>query len=310
MKILVTGGAGFIGSHIVDQLIENSYQVVVVDDLSTGKKSNINSSVNFYKVNIIAKELKDIFKKEKIDYVIHQAAQVSVTKSFKDPIQDVKINLIALLNLLNCCVEFNIKKIIVASSAAVYGEPRYLGIDENHPLNPLSPYGISKSIMKKYLALYLDLYGLKYTILRYANVYGPRQSSEGEGGVVAKFCQGFLNNTNPIIWGDGLQTRDFVFVKDVVKANIKALNKGDNQIINISTGQQTSILKLFNLIKEITAINLEPLFKEKRKGDIYHSYLLNDKAQKQLDWQVKWSLKRGLEETIKYYNQKLGKELI
>ena len=301
MKILVTGGAGFIGSHIVDLLIENGYEVVIVDNLSTGKEEFINKKAIFYKKDITDDDLYEIFEKEKPDYVVHQAAQIDVQRSIDDPVFDAKVNVLGTVNLLECCRKSGVKKIVYASSAAVYGNPEYLPIDEVHKINPISYYGISKHTAEHYFEVYSQLYDLKYTILRYANVYGIRQDPKGEGGVISIFIDKMLKGERPIIFGDGNQTRDFVYVKDVAKANLLALEKGDSEVVNISTNKATSINKLVELMNEIMNTSLEPIYTEPRKGDIVHSYLDNKKALDVLGWKPEYSLEEGLKETIEYY---------
>ena len=304
MKILVTGGAGFIGSHIVDLLIENGYEVVIVDNLSTGKEEFINKKAIFYKKDITDDDLYEIFEKEKPDYVVHQAAQIDVQRSIDDPVFDAKVNVLGTVNLLECCRKSGVKKIVYASSAAVYGNPEYLPIDEVHKINPISYYGISKHTAEHYFEVYSQLYDLKYTILRYANVYGIRQDPKGEGGVISIFVDKILKDERPIIFGDGNQTRDFVYVKDVAKANLLALEKGDSEVVNISTNKATSINKLVELMNEIMNTSLEPIYAEPRKGDIVHSYLDNKKALEVLGWKPEYSLKDGLRETIECYRVK------
>ena len=212
MEVLVTGGAGFIGSNIVDGLIEADHQVIVVDNLSTGKKENLNEQAEFYNLDLEDQELKEIFRENEISHVIHHAAQIDVQHSIKDPLFDAQNNILSTINLLECCRAYNVKKIIYASSAAVYGEPDYLPVDEDHPIKAMSPYGISKHTPEHYIKMYSELYNLKYTIFRYANVYGPRQDPKGEGGVVSIFVDKMLAEERPVIFGDGQQTRDFVLI--------------------------------------------------------------------------------------------------
>ncbi|MBE3591900.1 MAG: SDR family oxidoreductase [Thermoanaerobacter sp.] len=301
MKVLVTGGAGFIGSNIVDLLIENGHEVVIVDNLSTGKEEFINKKAIFYKKDITDDDLYEIFEKEKPDYVIHQAAQIDVQKSIDNPVFDAKVNILGTVNLLKCCRKSGVKKVIYASSAAVYGNPEYLPIDEVHKINPISYYGISKHTPEHYFEVYRQLYGLKYTILRYANVYGIRQDPKGEGGVISIFIDKMLKGERPIIFGDGKQTRDFVYVKDVAKANLLALERGDNEVVNISTNKPTSINELVEMMNKIMNTSLEPIYTEPRKGDIVHSYLDNKKALDVFGWKPEYSLEEGLKETIEYY---------
>ncbi|AFK85625.1 MULTISPECIES: SDR family oxidoreductase [Thermoanaerobacterium] len=308
MNILVTGGAGFIGSNIVDLLIDNGYDVAVVDNLSTGKKENINKKARFYNIDITDDDLYKVFEYEKIDIVIHHAAQIDIQRSINDPVFDAKVNIIGTINLLECCRKYDVKKIVYASSAAVYGDPEYLGVDEKHRVNPISYYGISKHTPEHYIKVYNELYGLKYTILRYANVYGIRQDPKGEGGVISIFIDKMLSGKNPVIFGDGNQTRDFIYVKDVAKANLLALEKGDNEIINISTNRSTTINELVEIMNKFMEKPLKPIYKEPRKGDILHSYLDNKKAKDVLRWKPDYSLEDGLKETIKYYRLKYASD--
>ncbi len=301
MNILVTGGAGFIGSNLVDRLIEEGHKITVIDNLSTGKMENVHSEAKFYQLDICSETIRDIFKKEKIDIVYHEAAQIDVQKSINDPIFDGDVNILGTVNVLEACKEANVKKIIYSSSAAAYGEPKYLGIDEKHPINPISYYGISKYTPENYIRAYNELYNIDYTILRYANVYGIRQDPKGEGGVIAIFMDKLFKNESPIIFGDGSATRDFIYVSDVVKANIKALSKGSKEVFNIGTGKATSIKKLFNVMKEIMETDVEVKYGEERKGDIKHSFFDITKAKKELRWTPQHSLEEGLDTTIKHY---------
>ncbi|MBD5796829.1 UDP-glucose 4-epimerase [Bacillus pseudomycoides] len=303
MKVLVTGGAGFIGSHIVEFLLENNIDTVVVDNLVTGHKYNIPSKVAFYHFDIRDPNIDKIFMVEKPDFVIHQAAQVSVQESVKQPFYDCSENVMATVNILQACIKYNVKKIIYASTAAVYGNPQYLPIDENHDLNPVSFYGLSKLTSEAYIQLFAKLYGLKYTILRYSNVYGARQNPDGEAGVISIFMDRLFKNDNPIIYGDGNQTRDFIFVKDVAHANFLAFRNADNQICNISSNQQISVNELLDTICNLMKIEDKRIYKEERPGDVIHSYLSNDKARKYLNWHPKFSLLQGLRETISFFHK-------
>lgn len=304
MKILVTGGAGFIGSNIVDGFIENGHDVVVVDNLSHGKRGNLNSKVKFYNLDIRDKELNKIFESERPEVVCHHAAQISVPKSVDNPIEDADINIIGSLNLLECCRLYGVKKVIYPASAAIFGEPIYLPIDENHPLDMMSGYGVTKHTLEHYLKVYKELYNINYTVMRYANVYGPRQDSTGEGGVVAIFCEKILENEVPTIFGNGEQTRDFVFVKDVVEANIKALTELDNEIYNVATNTKISIDDLFNMVCNILNKDMKPVHGEERAGDIRHSYMTYKKINEACGWKPQYSLEDGIKETINYYIEK------
>ncbi len=304
MKVLVTGGAGFIGSHIVDHLITNKHSVVVVDNLSTGKVENINPSAVFYWTNITNyKSLENVFKVERPDYVMHLAAQINIQNSIIDPTFDAETNIIGTLNLLRCCVKFDIKKIIYASSAAVYGNPIYLGINEEHSEQPISFYGISKHTPEQHIKVFSELYNLKYTILRYSNAYGIRQDPKGEGGVVSIFVDKLLNKEQPIIFGDGLQTRDFIYVEDIALANLAAIHSGDGEIINISINKPTSLIELLKTMNEIYGTNIQPIFMEAKPGDIKTSYLDNGKARRILYWKPRYSLHEGLRLTLEFYRK-------
>ncbi|WP_273834666.1 NAD-dependent epimerase/dehydratase family protein [Guptibacillus sedimenti] len=298
MKVLVTGGAGFIGSHIVDLLIDEGYQPVVVDNLSTGNLGFLHEKVPFYKENITSSNLEAIFAKERPDIVIHHAAQVDVSQSIQNPYDDAVSNIIGTIQLLDCCIKFKVKKFIYASSCAVYGDAGDLSINEGYPIQPISFYGISKYTPELYIKRFQQLYGLTYTILRYANVYGPRQTPKGEGGVVSIFREQLKDNKQPIIFGDGQQTRDFVYVKDVARANILALKKGQNEIFNIGCNTKTNINDLFKLMNTMTKKQLLPKYKPQRKEDIRFSQLNNNKATQLLGWKPKYDLTSGLEDTI------------
>jgi UDP-glucose 4-epimerase len=308
LNILVTGGAGFIGSNLVDRLVKERHKVVVIDNLSTGKKENINSKAKFYHMDICDKAIIDIFKNEKIDVVYHNAAQISVERSIHEPAFDGSVNILGTINVLEACKEANVKKIIYSSTAAVYGEPKYLGIDENHPINPISFYGISKYTPELYIKTYSKLYGLDYTILRYSNAYGIRQDPKGEGGVVAIFLDKLLQGESPTIFGDGNATRDFIFIEDIVEANIRALHEGNKGVFNIGTGKATSIKELFYLMKEFIDIDLDVKYEKERDGDIKHSYFCINKAKEKLGWNPKYTLEEGLCKTIKHYRALLAKE--
>lgn len=304
MKILVAGGAGFIGSNVVDELINNNYEVCVVDNLSTGKIDNLNDKVRFYKCDITNIDaLKLIFEIEKPEVVYNFAAQIDVQISLKKPEFDASINIVGTINILECCKSFCVRKIIYSSSAAVYGNPKYLPLDENHIVDPISFYGISKHTPEHYIKTFCNLYNMKYTIFRYSNVYGIRQDPKGEGGVVSKFIDKFLKNESPIIFGDGKQTRDFIYAKDIASANLIALSRGDNEIINISTNIPVTVNELFETMKKLFNSNLKVVYGEKREGDILHSYLNNELARESLSWYPKYSLKIGISETIEYYKK-------
>jgi UDP-glucose 4-epimerase len=308
MKVLVTGGAGFIGSHLVDALIRQGYQVVVVDNLSTGRPENINPAATFYRVDICSPELERIFEKERPELVNHQAAQTVIQKSMEDPAFDAKQNILGSLNLILQCLRFRVKKIVYASSGgAVYGEPEYRPVDELHPENPVSYYGVSKHTVEHYLHVFCLEYALPYAVLRYSNIYGPRQNPKGEAGVVAIFTRQMLQGERPTIFGKGDKTRDYVYVADVVMANLLAMERNGNAVYNIGTGVETSDQEMFNLLAELAGYQSNPHYAPVRKGEIYRICLDWSKAQKELGWQPRFQLREGLTETVHYYRSLFGK---
>jgi UDP-glucose 4-epimerase len=302
MKVLVSGGAGFIGSNLVDALVGLGHQVVVVDNLSTGLRQNINPRARFYQVNIRDQELATIFERERPQVVNHHAAQIDVRKSAADPILDAEENILGSLNVISNCLRYGVKRIIYASTGgALYGEAEYLPADEEHPVNPISQYGVSKHAVEHYLYLYGALYGLDYVILRYSNVYGPRQNPRGEAGVVAIFAAQMLGGERPTIFGQGDKTRDYVHVSDVVQANILALELGRNAIYNIGTGVETSDQQIFDTLAEVLGYKGAPIYAPYRKGEVYRICLDRSKAEQNLGWSPRFSLKEGIAQTAEYY---------
>ncbi len=306
MKTLVTGGAGFIGSHIVDRLVQKKMEVVVVDNLSTGYKENINPKSKFYKANITdITLLKRIFKDENPAYVIHAAANIRVRESVENPMHDAKINITGSLNVLECCREFKIRKIAyLCTGGALYGNPEYLPADENHPINPISPYGISKRAVELYLQSYFIQNNLDFVSLRFSNVYGPRDNIKS-GHVIPLFIYSLLNNKPPYITGDGSQGRDFIYVDDVVAAVMLSLIKAPkDKFLNIGSEKITSVNSLFEEIKSILKVQLKPRHIKERKGDVKQIYLDAEKAKKQLGWAAETNLRDGLIKTIKWFKEK------
>lgn len=308
MKILVTGGAGFIGSNVVDRFVQEGHKVVVIDNLSTGLESNLNKKAKFYRVDIRSAVIDRIFQKTRPDVLCHYAAQIDVRKSTNDPIFDADVNIIGTLNLLNACVTNQVKKVIFASTGgAMYGEQARFPADESHPANPLSPYGVTKLTIEKYLHFYREAHGLDSVSLRYANVYGPRQNPFGEAGVVAIFAERLLAGEEAIINGDGTQTRDFVFVDDAVESNLLALNYPESNIFNIGTGMETDIYSIFRLLKKMTGSNQKEIHAPPKPGEQQRSVLDCSKAKRLLGWRPKYSLQQGMARTVEFFGKRKSK---
>jgi UDP-glucose 4-epimerase len=305
MKILITGGAGFIGSHITDAAIDAGMKVVIVDNLFTGKKENLNPRAKFYLADIRHKDIADIFADEKPDVVCHHAAQVSVRNSVDDPCLDAEINVVGSINVMDNCKKFGVQKIVFASSGgAIYGEQEKFPAPEDHPARPESPYGAAKLSVEHYLHIYKKVFGLKYIALRYSNVYGPRQDPHGEAGVVAIFTGKMLSNQTPLINGDGGQTRDYVYVKDVVQANILAFKSDAEGPFNVGTGIETDINRLYGLIRERTGYKGGSEHGPAKAGEQYRSVLDCASIKKGLGWKPEFSLEEGLKETVEFFRHK------
>ena len=306
MKILVTGGAGFIASQIADAFINEGHEVFILDDLSTGFEKNINPKAKFIKANICNKSLSQLFEKEKFDVVNHHAAQMDVRKSVADPAFDANTNIIGTINLLQNSVKNGVKKFMFASTGgAVYGEQNYFPADEKHPTSPLSPYGISKLAVEKYLFFYNAQYKLNYTILRYANIYGPRQNPFGEAGVVAIFSSKLLKGEQTIINGTGKQTRDYVFVGDVVKANLLALNDDKSDIYNVGTAKETDVNELFSELNKITGKGMPEKHGPAAPGEQMRSVITSEKLFNKFKWKPDTLLHDGLQKTVDYFKENL-----
>ncbi|TMU84338.1 NAD-dependent epimerase/dehydratase family protein [Bacillus sp. BHET2] len=298
MKVLVTGGGGFIGYHVTKRLQEKGHEVIIVDTLITGKEDNVPDEVTFYRVDITSPEIETVFINEKPDVVIHLAAQISVSYSMKNPQEDGKVNIIGTINLLHLSAKYQIKKFIFASSAAVYGTPETLPIREDHRLVPTSSYGLSKMTSENYIQMYHQSKQLPFTILRFSNVYGPRQTAEGEAGVVSIFLSNAAGSKPIQVFGDGNQTRDFIYVKDVADACVQAIGNGDNAILNIGSQTQLTINQLIQSISKVSEKPLSIQFMNARDGDIEHSNLNNGRAREQLGWIPQYSLEQGLQESM------------
>lgn len=302
MKILVTGGAGFIGSHIVDAYIEQGHQVVVIDDLSTGHSENVNPKARFLEMDVRDTALPDLFKKERFDVVNHQAARGNVRASMEDPLVYADVNVRGGVNLLECSRKCGVKKFIYSSTGGcVYGELQYLPADEKHPIAPRDPYGASKASFELYLPVFAVNYGLKYTIFRYPNVYGPRQDPLGEAGVVSIFTGQMLRGIQPVINGDGEQERDYVFVGDVAYANLLALTDGDNEVFNLGWGIGTSVNTIFHRLKSITNTNVKEIHGPPMLGEVRKSCLDASKAKNVLGWEPRVELEEGLRRTVDFF---------
>jgi len=308
LKVLVTGGAGFIGSHVVEELLNSQYEVISIDNLVTGLQGNLPNNAKSYQVDLNDPDLEYVFELEKPDCVIHLAAQTSVTASMRDPYFDFYTNTVGTVKLLALSEKYTIKKFIFASSAAVYGEPSNLPIDENQLINPLSFYALSKYSAENYINLSDTFYGLNGCILRFSNVYGPRQNTNGEAGVVSIFIKRLLTGEDVTIYG-GSQTRDFIYVKDVAYACRLALEKEKSGVFNISSCTETSIDDLFHFIASTAGIHSIPAYEMKRIGEIERSMLDNSKAFEQLDWRTHYSLLEGLKETLPYYSNIYSSEI-
>lgn len=302
MKILVTGGAGFIGSHLVDALIERGEEVVVVDNLSTGCRDNVNPQTKLYELNIGDQGLAEVFDLERPDIIYHHAAQIDLRRSVTEPLFDARENILGSLNVIVNSVQYRVTKFIYASSGgAIYGEPQSLPVDENHPINPVSQYGISKHTVEHYLHLYALQYGINYVVLRYANVYGARQNPFGEAGVVAIFARQMLGGKQPAIFGPGNKTRDYTHVSDVVAANLLAMERGTNAICNIGTGVETSDQEIFDAVAEAVGYDDPPLYTSVRPGEIQRMCLDWSRAEQELSWRPKLSLMEGITKTVDYF---------
>jgi len=304
LKILVTGGAGFIGSNLVDALIGLGHDVVVVDNLSSGLKKNLNPKARFYQIDICDKKLSEVFEREKPEIVNHHAAQIDVRKSGEDPIYDAESNILGSLNLITNCISHGVKRVVYASTGgAIYGDPQYLPADENHPINPISQYGVSKHTVEHYLQLYNIIHGLEYIALRYSNVYGRRQNPYGEAGVVAIFAIQMLTGKRPTIFGPGDKTRDYTHISDIVAANIIAIDRGKNAIYNIGTGMETKDQEIFDTLASVLGYKGKPIYAPLRSGEVYRIALECSKARNELGWSPKLSLREGIAQTADYYRK-------
>ncbi len=301
MKILVAGGAGFIGSHVVDSYVSDGHETVVVDSLASGNRDNLNMTATFCEVDLCDQTaLEDVFVREQPDYVNHHAAQVDVRRAVEDPSYDAHQNVMGTINLLECCRKYSVQKIIyVSSGGAVYGEPISFPVTESHPICPLSPYGLSKYIGEQYVELYNRLHGLDYTILRYPNVYGPRQDPKGEAGVVAIFTQLLRAQKQPTIFGDGTKTRDYLFVKDIVRANqLVTGDAGGCEIFNLGWSKEVTDQQVFEAVRDALAAKVEPIYSGRRPGEIERICLDASKVERELRWRPEVFFLDGVKRTV------------
>ncbi len=305
-KILVTGGAGFIASHIVDAYVDSGFDVVVIDNLSTGKEENLNPKARFIRMDINDENIPRLFKKEKFDILSHHAAQMDVRVSVRDPVFDATTNILGSLNLYEAAKDTGVKKIIFASSGGtVYGEQDYFPADEMHPTRPCSPYGISKMVNEKYLYYYKEVYGVDYVVLRYGNVYGPRQNPHGEAGVVAIFTERMLSGKQPVINGDGLITRDYIYITDVVKANMVALVQPVSGIYNVTTGKETNVNYIFRSLKKLTNSDCSEFHGEPKAGEQRRAVCSNHKFFNDYGWKPEIGFEDGLKLTVDYFRKNI-----
>jgi UDP-glucose 4-epimerase len=307
MKVLVTGGAGFIGSHLVDRLVQEGHEVIIVDNLATGKRRNINRAARFYKLDIQSWRLERVFRNERPNVVMHLAAQMDVRKSVEDPMFDAQVNILGTLNVLQQAVRHGVRKVVFSSSGgAIYGEQETCPAPESHLTQPLSPYGLSKLCGEQYLSYFQRVSGLQVVSLRYANVYGPRQDPEGEAGVVAIFIQKLLNNEQAVINGNGRQTRDFVFVEDVVDANLGMMGQETKGTYNVGTGTETSVNDLFRMLIQLTGSTCKEVHGPAKKGEQARSVIDSTKIRQELSWEPKTDLNEGLRKTVDYFRERLS----
>ncbi len=311
MRILVTGGAGFIGSHVVDAYVAAGHEVAVVDNLVNGRRENLNPKAVFYEVDIRDGEaLDEVFALARPEVVNHHAAQIDVRRSVAEPAYDAEVNVLGSLNVLECARRYEATHVIFISSAAVYGTPAYLPIDEDHPIRPLSPYGASKYAIETYLNVYRETYGFRTTVFRYANVYGPRQDPYGEAGVVAIFVSRMLEpeaGPPPVINGSGEQTRDFVYVGDCARANVMALAREASGVYNLGTGEETSVNELAAAIQSLTGYPGEIPHGPAKAGDVERHYADASRAEAALGWRAEVDLRAGLTETVAYFETEARK---
>jgi UDP-glucose 4-epimerase len=304
MKIMVTGGAGFIGSHVTDMLIEAGHQVVVVDNLSTGRRSNLNPHAAFYEMDIRSPEMERVFMQEKPEVICHHAAQMDVRRSMDDPLFDADVNIIGSIKLAQLAVRHGTRKFIhISSGGAAYGEPEYLPCDEDHPIKPLCHYGVSKYTFELYLHVFNANYNLDYSVIRYPNVYGPRQDPYGEAGVIAIFTGRMLRGENVTINGSGEQVRDYVYVTDCARSNLMLLEQGSAHVYNLGYGIGTTVNEIFQQLKNITGYTKPAFYGPAMVGETFKIYLNAKRAESEFGWRPTIPLEEGLKRTVDYFKE-------
>ena len=304
-KALVTGGAGFIGSHVVDLLLEKGYEVVIVDNLASGSIKNIDNRAKFYQADILSDAIGTIFSAEKPDYVFHLASQISVSKSLREPMYDANMNILGSISIMEACVKHGVKKLVFSSTGgALYGDPKRIPCDEKTEILPLCPYGVAKFCVEQYLSYYYRVHGLNYISLRYSNVYGPRQNPFGEAGVVAIFAKKLLKKEIPTINGDGAQTRDFVYVSDVARANLLAAEGSASGVsINIATGKETSVNEIFEKLEKNIKSGIKLKHAPGIKGEVRRISLDCSLANRLLGWKPKVDIDEGIKRTVDFFRE-------
>jgi len=305
MRILVTGGAGFIASHVADALVAAGHDVAILDDLSSGQRENVNPKARFYQLDVQDAAVADVFQRERPEVLCHHAAQMDVRRSVADPIFDARVNLVGLLNLLEQGRQHGLRRVLFASTGgAIYGEQDVFPAPETHKTEPLSPYGVAKLASERYLFFYAAAYGISYAALRYANVYGPRQNPHGEAGVVAIFSEKLLRGEQPIINGDGTQTRDYVYVGDLVRANVAALTANFTGALNLGTGLETDVNALFRLLVPLCGSTAPESHGPAKPGEQRRSVIDSALAWRVLGWRPEVTLEAGLRQTVDFFRRR------
>ena len=307
MKIVVTGGAGFIGSHVVDLFVAEGHEVIALDDLSTGRRENVNPDARLVVMDVRDERVDELFRSERPEVVDHHAAQMNVRISVAEPRRDADVNILGTLNLLEAAAAAGTRRFIFASTGgAIYGEQEYFPADECHPMHPVSPYAISKRTAELYLDFFRRTRGTETVVLRYANVYGPRQNALGEAGVVALFASAMSQGRGPTIFGDGKQTRDFVYVGDVARTNVAALATPSGGLFNVGTGKETSVNELYRMIADAVGFDGLPSYADAKEGDLLRSCLSPRRAEEVLGWRAEMALEDGVARTVKALTMEAG----